>query len=171
MADKYLYNNSGSLTEKEAIQSSAGAGDAGKIPALDSAGRFDTSMMPVGVSPETDDIETTDNLSAGDFVNIYSSTGVKCRKADASAAGKPAHGFVLSAFTIGQTAKIYRPSNLNNQLSGMTPGAVQYSSVTVPGSVQETVPSGSGQAIERLGVAKSATELIFDPKDPIILAS
>src|SRR5512143_1765954 len=96
--DKYLYNNVGALTEKAAIQSSAGAGDAGKIPALDAAGRLDNSMMPVGLGAETDVITTSEALSAGDFVNIWASTGTKVRKADATTAGKEAHGFVLSAY-------------------------------------------------------------------------
>lgn len=48
MADKYIRNNGGTLTETEAITSSAGAVDAGKIIALDSTGRIDNSMMPVG---------------------------------------------------------------------------------------------------------------------------
>ena len=37
MADKYIEINGGALQEKEAITSSAGAGDTGKIPALDGA--------------------------------------------------------------------------------------------------------------------------------------
>src|SRR5512139_3232941 len=95
--DKYLYNNSGVLTEKTAIQSSAGAGDAGKIPALDAGGKLHSSMMPTGTATETDDITASEALSAGDFVNIYDSAGAKCRKADATTAGKEAHGFVLAA--------------------------------------------------------------------------
>lgn len=168
--DKFLYNNAGAITEKAAVQTSAGAGDAGKIPGLDATGKLDTSMMPVGVAAESDLIVCSENLAAGDLINIFASTGVKSRKADASVAGKEANGFVLAAFTSGQTAIVYRPSQSNTQRTGMTPGAIQYLSVTTPGGLQETVPTVAGQAIQRVGIAKSATELIFDPWEPIILA-
>jgi hypothetical protein len=48
MADKYLKNNAGFLTEVEATTESAGAADAGKIPALDETGQLDSSMIPGG---------------------------------------------------------------------------------------------------------------------------
>lgn len=168
--DKFLYNNAGALTEKAAIQSSGGAGDAGKIPALDSGGRIDNSMMPVGLGAETDAFTASEALSAGDFVNTYASTGAKCRKADGSAAGKPANGFVLAAVNQSDPATVYRGSQLNNQRTGMTPGASQYLSPTVPGGITETVPTGSGQVVQFLGIAKSATELVFQPREPIVLA-
>ena len=167
--DKYLYNNAGVLTEKAAVQSSAGAGDAAKIPALDSAGRLDNSMMPIGLGAETDTITASEALSAGDIVNIYASTGTKCRKADATAAGKEAMGFVLSAVSQNNPATVYRPSQLNNQLSGMTPGAKQYRNTTA-GGITETPPTGSGNVVQLLGVAKSATEMLFSPGTPIVLA-
>jgi hypothetical protein len=46
--NKYLSNSAGAVTEVAAIQTSAGAGDVGKIPALDAAGKLDTSMIPGG---------------------------------------------------------------------------------------------------------------------------
>ena len=198
--NKYISNNAGTLTEVASVQTSAGgadagkivalnvatgvldativnskttsagAGDAGKLPALDGTGKLDMTFMPAGLGAETDAIATSESLAAGDFVNIWSSTGAKVRKADASVAGKEAHGFVLAAFTHPTTATVYRDSQLNNQKTGMTPGAKQYLSVTVPGGTQETVPTVAGQAIQRLGVAKSATEMTFLPSEPVVLA-
>jgi hypothetical protein len=43
---KYLANNSGTITEVAANQTSAGAGDADKLVALNSAGVLDVTMMP-----------------------------------------------------------------------------------------------------------------------------
>jgi hypothetical protein len=43
--NKYLKNASGVVTEEASIQTSAGAGDAGKIPALDSAGKLDSTKF------------------------------------------------------------------------------------------------------------------------------
>jgi hypothetical protein len=169
MSDKYLFQNGGVITEKSALASSAGAGDAGKIPALDPTGRLDSTMMPVGIGAEVDVIAASENLAAGDFVNIYANSGVKCRKADATISGKEAHGFVLSAVTSGQNATVYRISQSNTQLTGMTPGARQFLATTAGGRT-ETAPNASGNVVQILGVAKSATELIFQPGCPIVLA-
>ena len=168
--NKYLKQANGVITEEAAVQTSAGAGDAGKIVSLDETGRLNENMMPIGIAPEADGIECSENLSAGDFVNIYSSSGVKCRRADASTSGKQADGFVLAAVTSGETVVVYRVSQTNNQVTGMTPGAKQYLSDSTPGGITELVPSGTGKTIQLLGIAKSATELIFAPNDPIVLA-
>src|SRR5436190_2350036 len=98
---------SGRITEILGIQTSAGAGDAGKIPALDSTGRFDTSMMPVGVVADTATVTTSEALAAGDWVNIHNSSGAKVRKADATVQGKEADGFVLAAASSAASALVY----------------------------------------------------------------
>lgn len=167
-AHKFLKIASGVVGEEAAIVTSAGAGDDGKIPALDGTGKLDTSMMPVGIVSETDSIATSESLAAGDFVNIFASAGTKVRKADATVAGKHANGFVLAVAIHPTTATVYRISQNNTQLTGMTPGAEQFLS-TSAGLRTETAPSGSGNVVQSLGVAKSATELIFQPSHPITL--
>lgn len=193
---KYLKNNAGTLTEEAAVNSSAGAsdegkipalnasgvldstivnskttsagaGDAGKLPALDGSGRLDNSFMPVGIGADTASIATSETLAAGDFVNIFDSTGAKARKADATTAGKEAHGFVLSAFTHPTTALVYFEGT-NTAVSGKTPG-VQFLSTTAGGS-SSTAPSSSGNVVQKLGVATSATTINFEPQQPIVLA-
>jgi hypothetical protein len=166
--DKYLYNNSGRITEKASIQSSSGAGDAGKIPSLDEAGRLHISMMPTGMGADTITAEASEALSAGDFVNLYNSSGLKMRKADAQTAGKEANGFVLSAVENGASGVAYR-QGVNNQLSGMTVGARQYLTTT-PGARSETAPSATGNVVQFLGIATSATELFFEERESVILA-
>lgn len=168
MADKYLYNNAGTLTEREAKQTSAGAGDAGKIVALDAAGRIDDSMMPVGIGADTQIIDASENLAAGDLVNIWDNTGdANVRKADASTAGKEAHGFVLAAVTSGNPATVYFEGT-NTQVTGLDAG-VQFLSTT-PGLTSDTAPSGSGNVVQRVGFATSGTTLNFQAHDPIVLA-
>jgi len=167
MADKYLYNNAGVRTEREATVTSAGAGDAGKIVALDSNGRLDTSMMPTGIGADTALIQASENLAAGDCVNVHNSGGARVRKADATTAGKEAHGFVTSAVTSGNNATVYFEGR-NNQVSGLTPGP-QYLSTTA-GLTTAAAPSGSGNVVQRVGVAVSATELNFEPQEHIVLA-
>ena len=170
MAEKYLKNNSGVLTEEEAIQTSSGAGDAGKIPALDSAGRLDNTVMPVGIGADTASIIASENLAAGDMVDIYDNTGTpNVRKADGSTAGKYATGFVLAAVTSGSNAAVYFEGQ-NNQLTGLTAGARMYLSATTPGGIVATAPTGSGQVVQYVGRAINATTIAFEPAQPIVLA-
>ncbi len=169
MAEKYIKNVSGTLTEAEALVESAGAGDAGKIPALDAAGKLDQSMMPSGIGAATAVIAASENLGAGDYVNIWDDTGAfKVRLADASAAGKEAHGFVLSAVTSGNNATVYFEGS-NNQVTGQTPGKVFLSAAT-PGAGTATAPSASGNVVQRVGVATSATNVNFEAGQVLVLA-
>lgn len=165
-AKKYLSVVSGVLTEIQATVSSAGAGDDGKIVALDSAGKLDNSVMPTGIGADTASIEASENLTAGDVVNIYDSSGAKCRKAGADNS-RPAHGFVLAGVTSGAQATVYF-EGANTQVSGLTPGP-QFLSATA-GAVTATAPSGSGNIVQRVGIATSATSLNFESGDPITLA-
>lgn len=193
---KFLKNNVGTLTEEAALTTSAGAGDADKIPALnasgvldssilnavassagagdagktvklDGSGRIDSTMMPVGIGADTASIQASENLAAGDFVNIHNSGGARVRKADATTAGKEAHGFVLGAVSSGATATVYFEGT-NTGVSGMTPGTVFLH--TTAGGATGTAPSGSGNVVQKLGVAVSATAINFERGEPIVLA-
>jgi len=169
-ARKYISLNNGRMQEVQATVTSAGAGDGGKIVALDTTGRLDTSLMPVGVGADTATIQASENLAAGDFVNVWVSGGAsRVRKADASAAGKEAHGFVLAAVTSGNNATVYFEGQ-NTQVSGRTIGARQYLSASTPGAATETAPSGAGQVVQLLGVAVSATSISTEIEDGVILA-
>lgn len=139
------------------IQSSAGAGDAEKLIATDATGKIHSSFLPAGLGAATISVTTTEALAAGDFVEIYASSGSKCRKADAATL-KRAKGFVLSAFGSGVPATIYPLGEVNNQLAGLTPGADYYLSLTA-GGITTSAPSATGQMYQYLGTAISATEL------------
>ena len=169
MAQKFLRLLSGIITELEALVVSAGAGDAGKVVALDGTGKLDNSVMPVGIGADTKILPASEALSAGNLVNVWSDAGtVKARKADATTAGKEANGFVLSAVIQDGNATVYFEGT-DNQLAAMTPGVAMYLSTT-PGGVTDTPPSGSGNVVQRVGRSLSATELTFEPGDPITLA-
>ncbi len=169
MADKFLYNNAGTITEKELTVTSAGAGDAGKGVALDGTGKLDSSVLPTGIGADTLSVVCSENLAAGDFVNLWSDSGTgKVRKADASN-GRAAQGFVLSAYTSGQTALVYFEGT-NTQLSSLTPGSRYFLSGSVAGGVTATAPSTSGHIVQELGFARSATQMPFEPQVTITLA-
>lgn len=193
---KFIKNNAGALTEEAALltsagagdadrvpalnasgvldasivnskTSSAGAGDSGKVVALDASGRIDNTMMPVGIGADTKIIQASEALAAGDFVNVHNSGGARVRKADATTAGKDAHGFVLAAVSNGANATVYF-EGANTQVSGQTPGPVFLH--TTAGQASGAAPSAAGNVVQRIGFAVSATEINFQAQTPITLA-
>lgn len=163
-------NDSGFLdpTLLNAKNTSAGAADAAKLVQLDPTGRLDASMLPVGIGPDTASILTSEALAAGNFVNVYNNAGTaNARKADATTSGKHTHGFVLAAFASGVAATVYFEGT-NTAVTGLTPGD-QFLSITAGGS-SVTAPTASGNVVQRLGVATSATSLNFEAAQPIVLA-
>lgn len=171
-AKKFLRLISGVITEIAGVVTSVGSGNDGDIPALDATGRLDTSVMPVGIGAETKTAVASETLTAGDLVNFWNNTGtVNVRKADGSAAGKPAHGFVLAGFSASASASVYLASQINTQKTGLTPGATYWLDGTTAGAITATAPTGAGKVSQVIGVALSATELSFVPLHPITLAA
>lgn len=167
-ASNFLKLNNGVITE-EAPATAGGGGNENKIPALDGSGRLPTTMMPTGIGADTQNVTASENLSAGDLVNVYDDTGTaKVRKADASTSGKEAHGFVLAAVTSGNPASVYFEGT-NDQLSTLTAGRL-FLSATTPGAVTSTPPSSSGQVVQMVGLAVSATTMNFEAGSAIVLA-
>ena len=195
---KIIKNSSGTLTEEAALTTSAGAGDADRIPALnangvldlsitngkvisagaadsgklaalDASGRLDTTVMPPGIGADTASITASEALAAGDLVNIWNNAGTaNARKADGSTSGKEAHGFVLSAVSNGAAATVYFEGT-NTQCTGLTPGG-QFLSAGTPGKSVAAAPSASGNVVQRVGFAISATAMNFPSQPPVVLA-
>ncbi len=193
---KFIKNAAGALTEEAALTTSAGAGDTQKLPALnasgvldlsitngtnvsagagdaaklvalDASGRIDSTMLPVGIGPDTVVVTTSEAIASGDLVNIWNSAGAKCRKADAAVAGKEAHGFVLVGVGSGAPATVYF-EGANTGVAGLTPGN-QFLSTTA-GLATSTAPSGSGNVVQRVGFATAATAMNFQSGVPVTLA-
>lgn len=168
MADKYLKNNGGSYKEVGFLTTSAGAADAGKGIGLNAQGRLDETMMPVGIGADTKALVASEALSAGNQVSIWNDSGTaKVRKADGTTEGKFVDGFVLAATEADATATVYFEGT-NNQVTGQTAGDVFLA--TVAGNGTSTAPSASGNVVQRIGVAVSATEVNFERGIPVILA-
>lgn len=169
MADKYLKVGSNGLpTELEATVVSTGASEAGDVVALDAAGLLDSSVLPAGIGLNVDTLPSFENLSAGDWVNVFDDTGtVKVRKADKSNARR-AHGFVLAAVTAPANATVYGPGELNDGLTGLTLGVEYFLGDT--GAELTTVTTTATEIVQGLGVAKSATAIRFNPTVPIVRA-
>lgn len=160
----YLAPNdtTGVPTVTAATQVSAGAGDAGKLLALNSAGQVDIANMPPGIGPGIKIYPSSENLAAGDMVNLWVNTGAtNVRKADASAAnaGKIAHGFVLLAVTSPANATVYLLGEENTAVTGLTVGT-QWLSDTTPGKTMATPPTTTGHLVQEIGFAGTATDLL-----------
>lgn len=167
-ASKFLRLVNGAFAEVFGLQTSSGAADGGKIPALDDNGRLSTTMMPVGVGADTKALPATENIAAGRYVNIYDAAGTtSIRLADASTAGKPADGYVLEAVASGAVGLVYKEGS-NNQLTGLTGGADLFLSTT-PGLATAAPPSTAGQVVQRIGKAMGTTEADFERGYPVTL--
>lgn len=159
-ANSYVDVVAGTATVKTAITTSAGAGDAAKIPALDGAGRLDASFMPVGMGADTQVVTTSEALSAGNWVNVYNNAAAfAVRKADATTPGKEANGFVLAAFGSAASATVYFEGT-NTAVTGQTAGKVYLS--TTAGAGTATSPTTVGQVSQLIGWATSATTVNFN---------
>ena len=165
--EKFIKNVSGVLTEVVSTQVGGGGG-ADKIPSLNSSGKLDVTMMPTGIAADTETVTASEALAAGDFVNVYNNAGTAAvRKADATVAGKEANGFVLAAVLNAGQATVYM-EGANTQITGMTPGPMYLS--TTPGLGTNTPPSASGNIVQRIGIAVSATRMNLQTVSPFTLA-
>jgi hypothetical protein len=170
MAKKFLRMVAGAIEEIVATVTSTGVAEAGDVVALDANGRLDQSVMPVGIGADIVNIEASENLAAGDMVNVWDDGGTpKVRKASAGAIGTQAHGFVISAVTSGQNGNIYFEGN-NNQVTGLTGGTTYYLDAAVAGGLTATPPSSTGDIVQRVGIATSATNINIEIGQPIVVA-
>lgn len=170
MAQGFLAVVSGKVKQVFAIVTSAGAGDAGKIPALDGAGKLDTSFLPSGIGANQVVVPSSENLSAGDFVNLYDNGGVlTARKADNSN-NREAWGYVEAAVTSPANATVKRLNTVNASRSGLTAGA-EYWLGTSGGVVNTPLDpvTDTGKTLQYLGRANSATELVTVETLPVLL--
>ena len=168
MADdgRFLTDQSGEIKEERAINVSTGAGDADKLGRLDGAGKWDITMMPAGFGEDSISLATFENLSAGDWVNVFDDSGtVKLRKADATTTGKGATGFVKVASTSPAVNTIFF-EGVNAGNSALTEGVTYWLSTTAGGETT-TAPSASGNIVQKVGRSLSATEIAFEPSNPI----
>lgn len=167
---KYLYRDStsGQVQEAQPLSTSAGAGSSGLLAQLDSTGRFDASFMPVGVTADVYNANANGAISAGDL--CYVDSGGLIARATGAVSGHPAIGFSLTAVTTGNPATIYF-SGSNTAVSGLTQGSRYYLSDTTAGGIVSTPVTGSGKLHQYVGIALTATRLIFDrSEDAVVLA-
>ena len=178
-AQKFLTRNMTGVGDLEVqATTTGGVSYVGQIPALDpTTGLLAASMMPPGIGAETDTsgVCSATALTAGMYVNFYNATGTKTvRPADNSDATKPAHGFVLAGFTVGQAVTVYLPGTTNNLIPVGSYAAADVGKplyLSTAGGVTTTRPTVAGQLEQQLGVIDNVGATVassFDLVRPIV---
>lgn len=106
-----------------------------------------------------------EDLAAQDLINLYNDGGtLKGRKANATTNAKPCDGFVAYAVLSGEPFIVNLGRGVvQTSLSGLTVGAALYLSTT-GGAMTGTAPSASGNIVQRVGIALSATSALINPE-------
>ena len=103
----------------------------------------------------------------GELFYIFGAGAVKKAKSDAAGT---ARGAVIAKATIASAATgSFQSSGIIAGLSGLTVGSVYYASAATAGAITATAPSTVGQYVQEIGQALSTTDLLFNPKAPILL--
>lgn len=160
-----ILNSDGSKTTYPGKTTSAGAGDSGEVPVLDAAGKLDASFMPNGIGSDAVTINSGEALTAGDYV--YVAAGGTVFKADNSAIGKAAIGYVLSSVGSGVAVTVYFDDN-NTGVTGKTPGTKYYISSTAGGVTASPDTTTAGKIVQAVGTATLATSIHTNIQEPII---
>ena len=169
-AQGFLARVAGKTKQLFGIQTSAGAGDAGKLIAAGADGKLDSSFMPTGIGANQVVVPTTEALSAGQFVNLYNVTGTLSARLADNSNNRAAWGYVTAAVASGASATVYRLNTVNANLSGLTAGSEYWLGVaggTIAAALDPV--TGVGKLDQYLGVAKSATELVTSEFEAVYL--
>ena len=169
---RFLSRVGGENKSLKALVVSAGATDAGKMIATNSAGKLDESLLPPGIGADVSIVDASEALGAGDFVNLFAVGGVvKARLAD-NASGRPANGYVTAAVDADAQATVYPLDSTNAELTGLTPGA-KYWLGTAGGLIKTPLDATDDANVSKIdqyiGIAKTATELITTDDSYVVL--
>lgn len=159
-----------------AFATTGGGGDANKPAQLNASGTWPVAMIPTGIPVANIDgaagedkkaVAVGSDVTAGQYVNLYDDAGtLKCRPADNSN-NQPAHGFVKDSVTAGSNVDVWFDGE-NGNVTPTTVGAEQF--LGTSGAITETVPSSSGELVQRLGVALSLSAMETEIAEPIAIA-
>jgi hypothetical protein len=112
-------------------------------------------------------ITASEALAAGNLCNVYSTgAAARVRKASAADLTKPANGFVIAAVANAAVATVRFIGQVVTGLAGLTPGQAYFLD-TVAGGLVAAPPSASGNGVQEVGFALTATSLLFHPKTMI----
>lgn len=171
MSDFIRLEADGRKKQVSAAAASTGAADQNRLVKTGPDGRIDSTLLPTGIGDESKGVEASEALNAGDFVNIFDLGGAsRVRRANATAAGSEAVGFVLDNFAAGEQATVFFEGE-NTALTGLTAGQTLFLSADTPGGVTTTPPSAVGNIVQIVGKACDATSAIFKEDDGVCIGA
>lgn len=154
-------NTDGSQIEVSAAQVAA----ATSLVATNANGIIDPSFIP---GEEVINVLASETINAGGQVNLWNNSGTtNARNADCSN-GRKADGFTSVQITSGTSGNVYLGSGLNTGVSGLVPDTVYF--LSTAGAIVATPITTSGQILQEVGKAISATELAQNIREPITRA-
>jgi len=113
----------------------------------------------------------SEQLTAGDVVNIWSNTGAaRVRRASAVFPGKEANGFVDADTAAGEAVVVRYVGSKSQEGAPLVPGATYFLSGTEPGGLALYPPTVSGHVVQVVGKASSHRTLVFNPGNSVVLA-
>lgn len=146
---------------QSAIDTSAGAGDAGKIIKLNASGQIDSTMLGSASAAVA-----SEAIQAGDLVYIYNDSGTgKLALADASAANgaKRAMYMATSAGNIGDSVSYVPTGSVTRTSHGYgAPGTQLYLSGATPGDCTATAPTTATYLVQAVAVVRDENTLDFN---------
>jgi hypothetical protein len=135
-----------------AVQSSAGAGSAGEIVALNASGQIDATMLP---DADVVTLTASEAISAGALINVwYTGSVTEVRNADNSSAAKRAHGWAPSSISMSSSGTVNIGNGQNSSVTGLTPGGDCW--LGTVGAIVQTQP-GAGTVLQKVGFAQTST--------------
>ena len=130
-------------------------GDGGRRPTAGPDGMGACPCLRDGAA-----IVVSENIDAGDLINIWNDAGVaKARKADQSDS-RPAHGWADDFGSVGDAIRVRTFGSTNSRLAGLTPGSEYW--LAEDGGLDT---NGSATPItQKVGIALSDSNLLFLPE-------
>ena len=108
------------------------------------------------------------SVAVTDVVHI-SASGTVDKASSESGAGQTGDPVGVVVSKPSTTTAVVVFSGAVGGFSGLTPGTIQFQDPSTPGGITATPPSGSGERSQLIGTASTATELIVDLKQPILI--
>ena len=150
--DAFLINSGNDTTSGTITAAGFTAGDAGQVYFSDTAPASDHTATGVVIS-----IASGESVAA--FNSVYIRSDGEVGPADADAASTmPAIGVALEAKGDGEATKILVAGVLRDDTYNFTPGADLFIGTTA-GEITATAPSGSGDTVQKVGVALTADSI------------
>jgi len=113
----------------------------------------------VSSAENIDNIYTVEaDVAARDVVYISSADSVSPAIGTSASEAQGSIGFAMATVTATNPVSV-RSEGIMSGFSGLTAGATYYLSTATAGAVQSATPTGSGNVVLKVGVAKSATAI------------